>query len=304
MQRSASSNSGASDPSNKSPATTPQSSTPSTPAIEATKTFEAAPAKEPATPIVGSSDGGSRPPSVTVDQAKERLSSWGSGIGSFFSTRASRFSVPKPAAQPAPPVPEVRVEEPEIVQSPVRSTMADDYPAKAVEHGSASPSIEVVDHSPQLPSHPTVTAMTPTQTTGFDPSPSSATIRPHSPPATSAPIAIDEEKEKSPEHHTETLPTVSIVEEHFAKDDTSSMQSLDLMGNPRRRSDISSDVNSEDAYAEAYDAVDDDAPKSGLFSNSHLGHESDEHHEHEHEAHTAATVSTGSPKSMSSSTLR
>ena len=66
------------------------------------------PVSSPPPPVPVKDDSSSRPASVTsttAAEAKERVGSWGVGIGSFFSSRASRFSTSKPAENPPLPVP-------------------------------------------------------------------------------------------------------------------------------------------------------------------------------------------------------
>jgi len=96
MQRSASS-------------TSVESSTSTTSPVEISKaeavaaTPSAIPASPPPPPQQAVEAPSSRPVSVTAAEAKERISTWGAGIGSFFSNRAARLSaaVPKPSPPPA-----------------------------------------------------------------------------------------------------------------------------------------------------------------------------------------------------------
>lgn len=125
MQRGTSSTSVNSDGSatSKSPTATPATlaSVPSTPAMDSMAESGSREVKEPATPTA-STGSASRPPSITADQAKERLTSWGSGIGSFFSARAPRFSISK--SNPPPPSAPASVQSPTtpIAQSPTSFT--------------------------------------------------------------------------------------------------------------------------------------------------------------------------------------
>lgn len=296
MQRGASTSSVNSDGSatSKSPTATPVS-IPSTPAMESTRSSreEKELVTEPATPTASTS-GASRPPSVAVDQAKERLTSWGSGIGSFFSARASRFSVPKgetppPAAVPAPSAPNstapiaqspttkgiVSVLESKddgmedhvmTMTSPVSSSRSFDS-EKGDGNVVVSPGTSISGRSSLDPRVSVDVVPMPALASLSTATPAAFTVPPtmSSPPPTHTPAVetgIHLEYEEDEGHVEEGHEEKEVVDEHGHEKNEAGMGASraslekDNIGT-LSRSDVTSDKDVDDAY-DAYDAVADE----------------------------------------------
>lgn len=348
MQRGTSSTSVNSDGSatSKSPTATPATlaSVPSTPAMESMADSGSREVKEPATPTA-STGSASRPPSVTADQAKERLTSWGSGIGSFFSARAPRFSVSKSNPPPPPPSAPASAQSPTTpiaqsptsftstrgvvsvlespdaeedrvmtMTSPVSSSRSFDSELKG-DGGNVvvSPGTSILESErSSLASRVSVDVIpTPGLASLATAAPVTVTVPPSasSPPASRTPtfetdrdsqVESEAEEEHVEEHEEEQVEDEHEHEnehEHEKPEVEAGIPSRSLEKNDidaRSHSDMTSDVDGDDAY-DAYDAVVDETLSSKVdhegsaeSKSDHQDSEQEHDHDHDHADHDHA----------------